>query len=648
MKQKLILIAVVLVLFTQCAGTGKTINETENGGHVDIVQLNYDPVNIAPVRTAEFYSKLGYELFNNGDYLRAVEEFNKALEINSDYIDAINGLGDSFFNIFDFINAEKYFLEVKNIREKTLGTEHPGYALSLSSLGTLYKHTGDYAMSERYHLEAASIFEKALGRDNYNYADSLYNLSALYEITGDYAKALVYTIEALNIYEKVLGVYHPGYTGSLMRLGSLYYIMNDYARAETYFTEAGFYYENILGKNHPLYADFLNSLGTLYYNTGDYSKAEIYYLKSSVIREAFFGEHPYYADSLNNLGVLYFFLSDITEAELHYLKAADIREKTYGKSHPDYIDSLFNLYRLYLTKKDFIEALTYSKEAFRLNTEYMNRIFSFLPEHQRNIYRNDSLNRLESIYSLAWFYPFYESIILSYDNALFSKNLLSDTIDNVRESIFASDDKSLINQFEELGNLRQQIRWLKQNTGNAAYIQTLEDQAEMLEESLALNSAAFGEFHAGLSINWQNVRDSLKPNEAAIEFVSFRVFDRGWTDTVQYAALILRPGMNKPEWVPLCEESVLAELFTRLDTRNQEEQAFLLNSDYGAALYNAVWRPLESALRGVNTIYYSPSGLLCNVFFDAIPSGNLRLMDIYNLNQVSSTREVVQVRADAD
>jgi CHAT domain-containing protein len=191
--------------------------------------------------------------------------------------------------------------------------------------------------------------------------------------------------------------------------------------------------------------------------------------------------------------------------------------------------------------------------------------------------------------------------------------------------------------------MRQQISALRQSGGNEVYIRSLEDKAETLDKFLTQASAAYKEFNA--DIEWQSIRNSLQPKEAAIEFVSFRLYDKKRTDT-HYAALVVKPGMNSPEWVPLCEESVLTELFTKLDGEKPQEQARVLYDDNGAAFYNAIWRPLEEVLEYVSTVYYSPSGLLHKVAFSAIPANaDSRLMDKYNLHMVSSTREVVHIKS---
>ncbi|MDR2700831.1 MAG: tetratricopeptide repeat protein, partial [Spirochaetaceae bacterium] len=453
------------------------------------------------------------------------------------------------------------------------------------------------------------------------------------------------------------GVSFAQTTEDYLRLGVQYYNQGDFPKAIECFLEAKAIYEKTVGKEHPDYVATVNNLGVLYDSMGDYAKAESCLLESRAIREKVLGkEHPDYATTVNNLGALYYSMGDYAKAESCLLESRAIREKVLGKKHPYYAGSLDNLYGLYLDKKEYTKALTFKQEQITINTGLVNQNFSFQTEQQRDAYWNANSSSFEASYSISFFHPVPVSNILNYDNALFSKGLLLRTTNAVRDSIYASGNKALIAQFEELGRLRQQISTLRQSGGNEAYIQSLETQAEALDKSLTQSSAAFREFQADLAVNWQSVQKSLQAKEAAIEFVSFELYDKKWTGKTQYAALVVKPGMKAPEWVPLCEESVLAELFKKMEELRlsrrewllgelQLAQVQLLYDQYGPALYNAVWKPLEKVLRGVTTVYYSPSGLLHKVSFNAIPvNAKSRLMDKYDLNLVSSTREVIYLK----
>jgi len=597
-------------------------------------------------------NNLGLLYYSMGDYAKAERYYLEATVIwekalgkeHPSYATSLNNLGGLYDGMGDYAKAERYYLEATAIREKALGKEHPDYATSLNNLGALYWNMGDYAKAERYFLEATAIREKALGKEHPDYATSLNNLGLLYDSMGDYAKAERYYLEATAIFEKTLGKEHPSYATSLIGLGLLYKSMGDYAKAERYYLEATAIFEKALGKEHPDYATSLNNLGALYDDMGDYAKAERYYLEATAIREKALGkEHPDYATSLIGLGGLYYSMGDYAKAERYYLEATAIFEKALGKEHPSYATSLDNLYGLYLSKKEYTKALVYKQEQIKIKTAIVNKNFSFQTEQQRDAYWNANSGSFEFTYSLSFFHPVPESNALNYENTLFSKGLLLRTTNAVRDAIYSSGNQALIAQFEELGSLRQQISTLKQNGGNETNIKTLEEKAEALDKSLTQSSVAFKDLKEDLAINWQNVRDNLQPNEAAIEFVSFKIFDKKWTDTVQYAALVLRPGMNAPEWVPLCSEEDLQEILSRAEGRSSEVKARILYSANGLRLFNLIWEPLEKELNGVTTIYYSPSKLFHKIAFNALPvddSYEVRLTDKYNLNLVSSTREV--------
>jgi CHAT domain-containing protein len=56
-------------------------------------------------------------------------------------------------------------------------------------------------------------------------------------------------------------------------------------------------------------------------------------------------------------------------------------------------------------------------------------------------------------------------------------------------------------------------------------------------------------------------------------------------------------------------------------------------------LYRLTWQPIDSLLKGINTIYLAPSGLLHKVDFSAIPvTDSTYLLDKYHINILSSTR----------
>ena len=176
----------------------------------------------------------------------------------------------------------------------------------------------------------------------------------------------------------------------------------------------------------------------------------------------------------------------------------------------------------------------------------------------------------------------------------------------------------------------------------------LEEKANTIEKELTRSVAGFGE--ALQQVNWQEVQSTLKPGDAAIEFVHYNYYNPDNTDSILYAALLLLPE-GKPQLISLFEEREINALLAN----HQERRADYVNNLYtlddrgstvlkqaSKSLYELIWKPIAPHLDGVNTIYFSPSGLLHRINLAAIPTGDEQaLCDQYDLVQLNSTRQLV-------
>lgn len=119
-----------------------------------------------------------------------------------------------------------------------------------------------------------------------------------------------------------------------------------------------------------------------------------------------------------------------------------------------------------------------------------------------------------------------------------------------------------------------------------------------------------------------------------------------------YAASILRGNSPDPVFLPLFEERQLRQLFDSAGTtatgmasrfyRGTELKNRSTSAFSGTALYKLVWAPLEPYLKGIRRVNYSPAGKLYSIAFHALPADSSRiLMDLYQLNQYTSTRQVL-------
>jgi CHAT domain-containing protein len=180
-------------------------------------------------------------------------------------------------------------------------------------------------------------------------------------------------------------------------------------------------------------------------------------------------------------------------------------------------------------------------------------------------------------------------------------------------------------------------------------LKQIETKTENLEKELSRRSSEFRNQQNAMRISMQDIQKNLNKDEVAIEFVSFRTYNKKWTDSIMYAAYILNKKDSVPRFVPLCEEKQLGKYFSptggaatiksiyRSDVVDEDEKP----SISGDSLYALVWKPLLPYLKGVKKINYSPAGLLYKIAFHALPAGDSQLlMDKYDLNQFISVRQL--------
>jgi hypothetical protein len=155
------------------------------------------------------------------------------------------------------------------------------------------------------------------------------------------------------------------------------------------------------------------------------------------------------------------------------------------------------------------------------------------------------------------------------------------------QSLHNNADAALSAQFEEWQRLQNQIS--KQYALAPARRQTNVDSllasANELERHLVANSEPFR--LSNQLTHWQDVQAALSPGEAAIEFGRLK---RNRSDSVLYAAWLIRPGDLAPQQVFLFEEKEVGNLAATLRLYAPE------HSPAGKNLRELLWQPLETAI----------------------------------------------------
>ena len=685
---------------------------------VDLVALKKDLLGInsaeyaaSLINLAGIYQDLGELNQAEALLLEAIANYKVSLgDQHPDYATAVQHLGQLYESQARYTQAEALYLNAINIRKFAIGSFHPNYAGSLFSLGRLYRKTGDYERSKAYFEEALNIYEKSYGQLHPNYAnatgelgvlmqsmgqytlaeaylvqtinlrrniygnqhrqvaEAMNNLASLYRVMGNFEKAEEYYSEAEEIFAETLGNQNPDYATVLNNLGDFYVAVVEFEKARPYYQKALEIFKQVFGEGHPLYANGLNNLASLNRKTGNFKEAEELYRKTLLVDEQTVGKnHPAYATSLNNLAILYVATKKYERAEPLYLESIRIKKSTLGVNHPAYAKSINNLALLYMTKEEFFKAEPLFLEAISNQLNQISTVFPALTEKEREAFYNTLRSDLERFNTFAVLHSLDNPKIIGemFNNQLSTKALLFNASDKMRSTILQSNDESMINDFGQWRDLREKLARLYQlpkvDLGKKELeMRALEEEVEQLEKSLSQRSALFAKETDRRKLSWQEVRDRLEEDEAAVEIIRFRRYkidpegnskitkdlsmpeflNYGFTNEILYAALVVdKSTIDHPKLV-LLENG--EDLENRYLSYYKNAIHYVVNDGNS---YQQYWESIGDNLsEETKTVYLSPDGVYNKINPNAIrnPNTGNYLIDDLGIIPITSTRDLVE------
>jgi len=560
-----------------------------------------------------------------------------------DVANSLNNLAGLYRNQGRYSEAEPLYKRALSIREKVLGSDHPDVALSLNSLAGLYRNQGRYSEAEPLYKRALSIVEKVLGSEHPDVANSLNNLAGLYRNQGRYSEAEELYKRALNIYEKVFGLNHQDVATSMNNLAVLFDNQGKYSEAESLYIQALNIYEKLLGPNHTDVATSLNNLALLYDKQGRYSEAEGLYKRSlNIYKELLGNEHPYLATSMNNLAGLYKNQGRYSEAEELYKRALYIYEKVLCPEHPNFAAALNNLGLLYDNQGRYSEAEVLFKKALQNLLNQIKNYFPSMSEKEKGEFLKTIKDNFEIFNSFSIKRMKEDPKILNdmLNLTLNTKAILLNSSKKIQERILSSKDSGLIEKYKLWKEKREYI--------NKAYsmskeelesrkidIKRIEEEANEIEKELSRRSEEFEKVYEKKIVDWKEIQKKLKDEEAIVEVIRFNLYEKGWTDMVYYAFLIVkRETKEYPEIVIKRDGNSLEDEYLR------DYKSMLKMND--KVSYKRYWSDVQEKLRGIKRIYYSPDGVYNQININTLKMGDGEyLINKIEIHQVTNTKDLL-------
>lgn len=341
------------------------------------------------------------------------------------------------------------------------------------------------------------------------------------------------------------------------------------------------------------------------------------------------------------LGDFYANQQQTTQALKAYLEAQKQLEFQKQAATSDKILLESRLCGLYYQQGQFAKALPHARRYYASIRRIMDGNFQLMTENEQN-------NFMETYMDPAfWLTTLLEAMpdtlaAEAYDAVLYRTGMQLRSQRQTRQDIRQSGDSVLVAALDSLDRLRIRQRSIPmkayenlQDTQAATEQSRLAYAANVLEQQIIEASEPYRKRYA-LHVSWDEIRQKLAPDEAAIEFV--------------YAgkhvmALVVRPDSPSPRPVRLAESDTLVTRLKALDANTSARLAVKLYNEQAVDLYDMLWAPLEPCLQGVRTVYFTTPGILNNLSFAAFatPDGSY-LTDKYRLRQLTTTAALLKPR----
>ena len=581
-------------------------------------------------------------------YSWIISDLNAIQNSNIDVAtDALN-----LFMAGDYVNAIPLLQNAIGYYKSNRPTDYVHLAAWLKSLGMAYMYVGDYQNSEKTYASAIQLLESHNLQNEKAYRMILDAVAVLYVQLQNYEKALTYNTQAKTLYEKALD-FGDDYVRCVSNCALCHNGLGHNTTAKMMLNVALRQAKQNLSDTTAISSSLtdLNQLSDSPLDTQTIDKN--YYIQTRIIpyvtllsNSATYSELGYFSDALraikesikiseeyglkealpyNNMGMLYFIKSKFPQSVEWFLKSYELCKAPYESDEIGMNTAL----GLYLSNDS--NAATFCSGVSEKMRKNIQDMFAFMSGEERAIYWKHFENYLPVLNLIIYESGNTDAFGAIYDNILEAKGLLLRSTNAIRDAVLNSGNESDIADYIHIGQLKQQLLNEKDDETRSA----IKNEIEAIDKRLTQHVNAYADFNSSKNINWEQVRDALSKDDAAIEFYNIPLI---WgLDSIQtmegeprYCAVLLRKGYKYPHIIPLCKESQLEEL----------DKEDLYETD---SIYNLIWQPLENELKGAKNIYFAADRELHKIGIEYAPiSENENIGDRYNLFRLSSTRVLAE------
>ncbi len=287
-----------------------------------------DIFRVSDPRQAQGRTLTARDIVDNG-VRRLSDGLTGAPEIEAALLDTV---GTVYMQLGLFDEARPLLDRGLALRERSVGTDHPDYAVSLRSVGLLGYYTGDYALAEQQHRQALAVNTATFGSDDARVAVNLHNIGAAVDQQGRWDEAEQLMRDALALHRR------------------------------------------ISPDDNEHVATTLNNLAGVKRRQGDRDEAVSLYREALAVRRAIGHRvHPDTATVINNIGVVELERGNLAAAATLHEQALAMQREVLGADHPATLTTLTNLASVLVRQREYDQAIPLLRQSVTLHVQAWGR-----------------------------------------------------------------------------------------------------------------------------------------------------------------------------------------------------------------------------------------------------------------------------------
>ena len=206
---------IILVIFLSTIGAGVFSEEVRFSDDSIVIEKEM----VSPTESneaGELYDH-GTELLRQNNFSEAEKYFLRAIELDNEFVDAMDHLGIVYRNLRRYDDAEKWYLRSIEI--------NPHNLVPYINLGVVYRYQGRYEDARQIYLKAQKI--------DPDDPEPYYGIGVLYQLVEQYRVSIDFINIAIQKYSNTILLCSAFYVQ-----GNNFYYMEEYGEALKYYKAA--------------------------------------------------------------------------------------------------------------------------------------------------------------------------------------------------------------------------------------------------------------------------------------------------------------------------------------------------------------------------------------------------------------------------